>query len=207
MSSIHPPGKPPGVLPGMSPGGNLSLALQIIEPSGIEPSVRSRRPGFARRGHGRRAEKRPKTVRSGQTPHSQSQRAGVRSPDRCLVIDPDCQPCALASVPYGFVIQGTLVARVASSSGRSALRSARVPPNPLRCAESALRGAAHKPRYRVGSRRLRRRHVRAAGFSWTSPAALLWKRLRRCYFRSLVCCVGFLNPGCSPSWFLNLPWL
>ena len=71
--------------------------------------------------------KRPKTDRSGQTPHSQSQRVGVRSPDRCLVIDPDCQRCAQASVPYGSVIQGTLVVRSACS------RTARRHALPERC--------------------------------------------------------------------------
>jgi hypothetical protein len=42
-------------------------------------------------------------------------------------------------------------------------------------------------RYRVGSRRLRRLHVRDAGFSWTSPASLRKrKRLRRSYWKSTL---------------------
>ena len=179
--------------------GVMFACAHIIEPSDIESSVRSRRSGFSRGGNALRGQflalNGLKTDRSGQPPAHKASVSGVAP----YGTSPDCQRCALAYYPCGSVIQGTLVARVASSSGRSALRSARVPPNPLRCAESALRGAAHKPRYRVGSRRLRRRHVRAAGFSWTSPAALQWKRLRRCYFRSLVCWVGFPNPGCSPD--------
>jgi hypothetical protein len=123
---------PPGGIPCMPPcrlhGGKTKNA-SLLEPSGIEPSVRARRPASPRGGHGLHrqflAYRRPKTDCSVQTP----------------VVEPACRrsiPCAvlgdrprLPTLRLVFALNG--LAKVPSltvslrSPSASALRSARVP--------------------------------------------------------------------------------
>ena len=189
------------------PSSNLRASSPRFDPGDL-PLLGEAMAGGPKNGPERTvlALKRPKTDRSSQTPHSQSQRVGVRSPDRCLVIDPDCQRCALASVPYGSVIQGTLVVRSASSPDSSAPRPARALPDPL--AWSALpRWAAHWPGYRIGSRRRGRRHVRAAGFSWTSPAALGGSAFGANSFNDLRIGNTSETQGVIRPWPFSQPWI
>ena len=88
------------------------------------------------------------------------------------VTDPDCQRCAFAPVLCESWIKGSLVARCRfAPRATSAPRSARALLVCIPRCWFTSEGAAHKPRYRVGSRRLRRPTRAAAGFSWTSPAA------------------------------------
>jgi hypothetical protein len=91
----------------------------------------------------------------GQTPHRQASVSGVdpwwdrpRLPTLRLVLMPCRQSDKVPSLPCSPSAHWQLSATLGMS------------PAPQ---DSCLR-------YRVGSRRLRRRHVAAAGFSWTSPA-------------------------------------
>jgi hypothetical protein len=101
--------------------------------------------------------KRLKLDRSGQTPHSSSQRVG-RLPYRDRPRLPTATPCPS---PFGLRTRFPHCRSRLRLPGNSASRSAR----DLLRRTLALAIA-------VGSRRLRRLHVRTAGFSWTSPAVL-----------------------------------
>jgi hypothetical protein len=176
ICSFLPPGEPPGIPPGKLPGGkcvrlsshdqsrghrtlrfdpgDLPCLTEAVLSATCFPGVNTRRIIRSQF-----PDPRSSGQRGGVSSHGRQQRALFHS----LRIDPDCQHCVLT---YDPTVDKSSYPRLQFSLRLPAFLGATLLPE--------CRWPRHTDvRYRVGSRRLRRLHVRAAGFSWTSPAALL----------------------------------